>query len=52
MVRISCNILSKMESKRVAKFEECDKDRSGITQKIGLEHMYMEMTKSVQIDAL
>ena len=34
------------------KLEECDKHKSGITKKTGLEHVYMKVTKSVQIDAL
>jgi hypothetical protein len=33
------------------KLQECDKDRFGITKKTGLEHVYMKMTKSVQLDA-
>ena len=34
------------------KLEECDKNKSGISKKTGLEHVYMKVTKSVQIDAL
>jgi hypothetical protein len=49
-VRNHGNILSKMNSKWYPDLEECDKNMSGITKKTGLEHMYMKMTQSIQID--
>ena len=34
------------------KLQECDEDSAGITKKTALEYVYLQMTKSVQIDAL